>query len=168
MLKFALVACSALAVLASPACAQVDPGLQKTASQVAKAKLTSKPYPVGFNVPNVDAAKSPWVAISSKQAGEGLPESERKRAYSVSANLDWNGDGILDQAFMARNASQIAVMVRLGGNKGQVVAYKAEGQWGGGEEIISAGRRIIVNFPESSMVILTAESGQPTVRYVGD
>ena len=41
----------------------------------------------------------------------------------------------------------------------------ARKRWAGGQEIAAAGRRIVLSFPESSVVILSAESGKPAVYY---
>lgn len=131
-----------------------------------KAPLGIKAWPVGYNVPVVNPKADPWIAMSSAQMAATQFGADAKRPYGVSAQLDYNGDGIMDSAFLANNRSQGAVIVRLGGGKGDVVAFRARKRWAGGQEIAAAGRRIVLSYPESSVVILSAESGRPAVYYV--
>lgn len=163
MKKTAIIAALAIAV-AAPAFAQnsAEPFVKAFSG---KAPLTFKAWPVGYQVPVVDEKKDPWVAMSSAQMAATQIPTERKRSYGVSAQLDYNADGIMDLAYMANNRTQGAVLVRLGGNKGTVVAFRARKRWAGGQEIAAAGRRIVLSFPESSVVILSAESGKPAVYY---
>ena len=165
MKKIGIIAALAMAITA-PALAQ------NSADSIAKAMATGnlnlKAWPVGVDVPIVDQAKDPWIAMSSSQMAATQPASERKKAYGVSAQLDYNADGVMDIAYMANNKTQAAVLVRLGNNKGTVVAFRAKKRWAGGQEIAAGGRRIFLSYPESSVVILSAESGHPAVYYVDD
>lgn len=164
MKKTAIIAAMLFAT-GAPAFAQ-NSAAEFARTLTGKAPLGLKAWPVGYNVPVANEKSDPWVAMSSAQMAATQPAEAGKKAYGVSAQLDYNGDGIMDIAFMANNRTQGAVIVRLGGNKGTVVAFRAKKRWAGGQEIAAAGRRIVLSFPESSIVILSSESGKPAVYFL--
>jgi hypothetical protein len=152
----------ALGVVAAPALAQ-----EKTFAQFAQGLSSGdlgKAWPVGYRMPA--AAKTPWRPVTSQEMAQAQGD---RRTYKLSTQVDYNGDGTPDTAYIATNGTEGAVVVQLGGNKGTVVAFRSPQQLLGGQELASAGRRrIALNFPESSVVVLTAESGKPSVYYLGD
>ena len=109
---------------------------------------------------------NPWKPVTQQQMAE---TSGERRNFQMAIQVDYNGDGIPDRAYMANNSQQGAVIVELGGNKGRVIAFKGIGPFKTGQELIAAGkRRIVLQFPESSHVVLTSEGGKPAVYYLGD
>ena len=151
-----------LAAVAVPAAAQ-----KLTFAQMAQGMARGdlgKAWPVGYQQPAI--AKTPWRPVTSQEMAAAQRD---KRAYKLSAQVDYNGDNVVDTAYLATNGKQGAVVVQLGGGKGTVVAFRTAEPMLGGEELAPAGkRRIVVNFPESSMVVLSAETGKPAVYYIGD
>lgn len=140
--------------------------VNRFAKSVAGAKLTSKAWPVGYKVSTVDARKDPWVPVNAQQMAATVGE---KRPFQVTATVDYNGDGIKDIAYIANNSKQGAVIVQLGGGKGVTIAFKADEKLLGGQEIAAAGnRRLVMLFPESSVVIMTSERGKPENYYIGE
>lgn len=168
MLKKIILA-AALTAFAVPATAQTSDWLRQAAQRVgALPKLTGESE-TALRGRAVDAAKDPWKPLTWQQMAAAEAPGEAKKSYSLSAQVDWNGDGIMDIAYMATNSTQAAVLVRLGGGKGVAVAFRMEGVWASGEEIVAAGkRRLILNVPESTVAILTAESGRPLAYFSGD
>jgi hypothetical protein len=165
MLKSIIALAAAASAMASPALAQN--AASRTAAGIGDARMTAKAWPVGYQIKTVDAARSPWKPMSS--ADMARTQLAPKKAYATSVKLDYNRDGVMDMAYLANNGSQGAVIVALGGGKGQVVAFKADEQWAGGQELAVAGRsRIVLAFPESTAVVLSSESGKPSVYYIGD
>jgi len=160
---------AALTAVAMPALAQTNGWLRGVAQQVAaKPKLTGRAENAVRGA-NVDAAKDPWTPMTVARMAAAAAPGEAKKTYSLSAQVDWNGDGVADVAYLATNRTQMAVLVRLGGNKGTAVAYRSTGSWGAGEELVAAGkRRLILNVPESTTVVLSAESGRPMAYFTGD
>jgi hypothetical protein len=153
----------AAAALAAPALAQ-DSTLASTSKMVAGVRLAGlKAY-----TPNRElkpAGPAGWRPVTSQEMAAALPEGGRKRSYAVSTRVDYNGDGIPDMAYLATNGKQGAVVVKLGGGKGDVLAFRASRPWAGGQELVAAGRRIGLIFPETSVVLLTSEGGKPSVYY---
>lgn len=164
----ALIATTTLCGVASAQ--SLDGSVAKMATRIgAAAKLSAKPQSaINGKLAPVTAA-DPLLPMTVAKMAATLPPGEARKFYSLTTRVDYNGDGIEDVAYMAENSTQIAVVVQLGGNKGKVNAYQANGQWGGGAEIVPAGkRRILVNFPESSVVVLSAESGKPAAYFYGE
>jgi len=151
-----------IAVMAGPAFAQT-----KTFAEMAQGMGSGdlgKAWPVGYKQPAV--AKTPWRPVTSQEMAQS---QNTKRAYKLSAQVDYNGDNVADTAYLATNGTQGAVVVQLGGGKGTVVAFRSPEPMLGGQELAAAGRRrIALNFPESSVVVLSAETGKPAVYYIGD
>jgi len=168
MMKTILTA--ALTAIALPVAAQTTNGwLAQTAQRIgAQPRLEGR----GENAirgQNVDPAKDPWQPMSSQRMAAAAAPGTAKKSYSLSASVDWNGDGVTDIAYLASNRTQIAVIVRLGANNGTAIAFRTPGAWGAGEELVAAGRRrLILNTPESTVAILSAESGKPIAYFSGD
>ena len=139
--------------------------LQKAASELATGDI-GKAWPVGFKVASVNAKADPWKPVTQM---EMIAMSGARRTYQLATAVDYNADGIVDRAYIANNSRQGAVLVQLGGNKGTVIAYKANNKLLGGQEIAAAGkRRLVLQFPESNVLVLSSESGRPSVYYIGD
>lgn len=162
-----------ITAIAAPAIAQNAAKPRPTALQQAAAGLGGAPlaqlgkaWPAAYEVANVDAKRDPWKPVTPQQMAQA---TNTRQAYQVSATVDYNGDGVPDRAYIANNSKQGAVIVELGGGKGSVVAYKTNDQLLGGQEIAAAGkRRLVLQFPESSVMVLTSEGGKPQVFYIGD
>lgn len=165
-MKIAAILLAATA-FAAPAIAQQDTALRSSAAMVGDVQLKGvKAYTPNRDVKPADTAKDPWRAVSSQQMAQEQVGDARKKAYAVSTQVDYNGDGIADTAYIANNSKQGAVIVRLGGNKGQVVAFRSSSPFGSGQELVTGGkRRIGLIFPESSVVVLSSEGGKPAVYY---
>jgi len=149
-----------LSALATPAYAQ-------SFAEGLESGNLGKAWPVGHKVPVLDAKKDPWRPVTAQEMTQAA--GPKKGGYKMSAQVDYNGDGVTDTAYIARNSRQSAVLVQLGGGKGTVVAFRGNNPLLGGNELAAAGkRRIALNFPESSVVVLTAESGKPAVYYIGE
>lgn len=158
------------AALAAPAIAQNKPdAFQQLAAGFAAAPLKDmgKAWPAAYQVASVNAKADPWKPVSAQQMAQATGNT--RKAYQTAVAVDYNGDGVPDRAYIANNSKQGAVIVELGGGKGTVVAYKVDQQLLGGQELAAAGkRRLVVNFPESSVMLLTSEGGKPAVYYLGD
>jgi len=114
----------------------------------------------------VNASKDPWKPVTP---AEVVAATGERRAFKTVAYVDYNGDGVTDKVYLARNSTQGAVLVELGGGKGMVMAYKASQPLIYGQQLYPASkRRVMIEFPESSVAILTAESGKPTATYLGN
>ena len=157
-----------IATAAVPAIAQGAPQLQTLARAIGAApKLSAKAQPAVNG--RLAEPKEAWSPMTAAAMSATLPRNKARTSYSLSTPIDYNADGTPDLAYMATSGPQIAIIVQLGGGKGRVVAYRAQGQWGGGAEIAAAGsRRILVSFPESSVVVLSSESGRPAAYFYGD
>src|SRR3546814_6110751 len=73
-----------------------------------------------------------------------------KPRFSVSANVDFDGDGHIDTAQMVNNSRQGAVFVTFGGpnRRAPALAFKIDRPFTGGEEIRAAGRNRILRSEE--------------------
>lgn len=165
-----MILAAALASIALPATAQTaNSWLAQAAQRVgAMPRLEGKGEPA-IRGQNVDAAKDPWQPMTWQRMAAAAAPGTARKSYSLSAAVDWNGDGVTDIAYLASNRTQIAVIVRLGANKGTAIAFRAPGAWGAGEELVAAGkRRLILNVPESAVAVLSAESGKPLAYFAGD
>ena len=161
-MKIAAIILAAAAV-AAPALAQ-DAMLATTARMVQGVKLSGiKAYTPNRDLKPKGAAG--WKPVTPQEVASAIPDAGRKRTYAVSAPVDYNGDGIRDLAYLATNGTQGAVIVKLGGGKGDIVAFRASRPWRSGQELVATGRRIGLVFPESSVVVLTSEGGKPAVYY---
>ncbi|MFZ3482083.1 hypothetical protein [Sphingomonas sp. 3-13AW] len=150
--------------LSAPAMAQRT--MAQVASDLGSKPLSKRTEPVGRGAANIDARKDPWKVVTP---ADMVAATKVKRQYNTVAYLDYNADGLIDKAYIARNSRQGAVIVDLGGGKGTVVAYKVDEPLIYGQQIFPAGkRRIMLDFPESHVAILTQETGKPTVSYYGD
>lgn len=128
----------------------------------------TKPFPVGYDTKAVDPVRDPWRPLTKAENDRRLPSGSRKKSRRVSITVDYNADGIPDTATMMVNRSQIGVVVRFGGGKGTVLAYRARGPWRD-QYLDRAGKRVVsVVFPESTIVHLSSESGLPMVYYSDD
>ena len=59
----------------------------------------------------------------------------------------------------------MGVIVRLGASGRTVLAYLADGRWSD-QRLYKIGRRVIgIEFPESTIVALSSESGGPLIYY---
>jgi hypothetical protein len=163
-MKIAAILLAASAI-AAPALAQDM--LRTTAQMVGDVQLKGvRAYTPNRDVKPADTARDPWRPVTSQQMAQEQVGDARKKTYSVSTKVDYNGDGIPDTAYIANNSRQGAVIVQLGGNKGQVVAFRSSSPFGSGQEIVAGGkRRIGLVYPESSVVVLTSEGGKPAVYY---
>src|SRR3546814_12002803 len=76
-----------------------------------------------------------------------------KPRFSVSANVDFDGDGHIDTAQMVNNSRQGAVFVTFGGpnRRAPALAFKIDRPFTGGEEIHAAGRNRILSSEGSSV-----------------
>lgn len=142
---------------------------QRTMAQMA-ADIGSKPLKgrteaVGKGVASVDARKDPWKPVTP---AEMVAATGERRVFKTVAYVDYNGDGVTDKVYIARNSRQGAVLVDLGGGKGTVVAYKAGQPLIYGQQVYPASkRRVMLEFPESHVAILSQETGKPTATYYG-
>lgn len=160
----AAVAAAALGLtLSAPAMAQRT--MAQMAADIGSKPLKGRTEAVGQGVAAVDARKDPWKPVTP---AEIVAATGERRAFKTVAYVDYNGDGVTDKVYLARNSRQGAVLVDLGGGKGTVVAYKAGQPLVYGQQLYPASkRRVMIEFPESSVAILTAESGRPTATYYG-
>lgn len=169
---FAAVLITAAAFAAMPASAQsLDGSVNQMATRIGMAaKLSAKPEAaVNGDIGAVNEAKDPFKPVGYQQMASTMAAGEAAKYYSLSTKVDYDGDGVQDVVYMAQNSAQVAVVVQLGNGKGKVFAYRAKGQWGGGNEIMAAGkRRILINYPGSSIVVLSAESGRPAAYFYGE
>lgn len=147
----------------APAMAQRT--MEQVAADIGSKPLSKRTQPVGRGVANIDPRKDSWKPVTPAQVAAATQE---RRQFKTVAYVDYNGDGVMDKAYLAYNSRQGAVLVDLGGGKGTVVAYKADKPLIYGEQIYPASkRRIMLEFPESQLVLLTQETGKPTVSYYG-
>lgn len=165
-----IIAIALAATLAMPAVAQIGKptALQQAAAGLGSApvKQLGKAWPAAYQVAAVDAKSDPWKPVTSQQMAQ---VTRSRQAYQTAVSVDYNGDGVADRAYIANNSKQGAVIVELGGGKGTVVAYKTNDKLMGGQELAPAGkRRLVLQFPESSVMVLTSEGGKPQVFYIGD
>lgn len=124
-----------------------------------------RPYPVGFGTKATDERRDPWVAVSDATVAPLLTSAQRhiRRVHRIS--IDYDGDGVADVAWMVRNRTQMGVLVRLGGSGELVLVYRADGRWSDQRLYRIDGRTIGIEFPESTIVALSARSGRPMVYY---
>jgi hypothetical protein len=121
-------------------------------------------YPVGFGTRHVDVRVDPWVTVTDTTVAPLLTPSQR-HLHRVRRAVDYDTDGALDTAWMVANRSQMGVLVRLGASGRTILAYRANGRWSD-RQLYPAGRRAIeIDFPESTTVVLSSESGRPMVYY---
>ena len=160
-----ITAAAAFAILAMGGAAvaqSIDGNLVTAAGKVGAAKNLSEFRTETAVTGNQVAVTGQWTPVTLAYMNSTVAPNERVRTLSLSARVDWNGDGVPDVAYMANGQDEMAVIVQLGGNKGRVFAMRWPGQWGGRQEIVAAGkRRIIVNMPEADRFTLSAESGKP-------
>jgi len=163
----AVVAATLGMSLSAPAMAQRTMG-QMAANLGTKANLAAlggKTEIAGRSAANVDARKDPWRPVTP---AEMVAATKERRAFKTTAFVDYNGDGVTDKAYIVRNSRQGAVLVDLGGGKGTVLAYKANQPLIYGQQVYPAGkRRIMLEFPESHVAVLSQETGKQTVTYLG-
>lgn len=153
--------------------AQMERAMQQSAARLGAARLDPKdahaPY-TGKN--NIDPAKDAWRPISSDSMRQATAHDAwlNKPRFSVTANVDFDGDGKMDTAQMVNNSRQAAVIVTFGGGRRPpVVAFKMDGQFGGGEEIRPAGRnRILLTIPDASEQLMFMDRSGPKVISYGD
>lgn len=149
--------------LSAPAVAQRT--MDQVAADIGSKPLSSRTQPIGRGVANVDPRKDAWKPVTPAQVAAATQE---RRQFKTVAYVDYNGDGVMDKAYLAYNSRQGAVLVDLGGGKGTVVAFKADRPLIYGEQVYAASkRRIMLEFPESQLAILTQETGKPTISYYG-
>src|SRR3546814_15718638 len=89
-----------------------------------------------------------------------------KPRFSVSANVDFDGDGHIDTAQMVNNSRQGAVFVTFGGpnRRAPALAFKIDRPFTGGAEIRAAGRhRILLTLPDVSEHLIFMDRSGPKV-----
>ena len=122
-------------------------------------------WPVGCGIRSVDAHRNPWVAIDDPTVAQLLTPTQRRVHRARRIAVDYDGDGVADVAWMVRNSTRMGVLVRLGASGRTVLAYCADGEWSD-QQLYRVGRRAIeIEFPESTAILLSSESGKPLVYY---
>lgn len=117
----------------------------------------------------------PWQPVSSDmmvRRAQQEPYSiyANKRAFRVSAMVDYDGDGHSDLVEMVENREQGAIRVTYGGDasRSTSIIFKMSRHWGE-EEIYAAGRRrVLIQKPELGYTLLLFRGGQPRAVYIGD
>lgn len=183
-MKTAMIISAALGLLiaASPTLAQVMTPAQAIAAHERSARATAqklgsarinprKLSPIYQGRLQIDARHDPWIPMTNKAMNRtNTDQYTRKARYSLQVQVDFNGDGHADTAYIANNSRQAAVIVNLGGQaRRSIIAYKQDGTFIAGEEIFAAGRnRILVNVPGASQHLLLMANGQPRVVNYGE
>src|SRR3546814_18903884 len=89
-----------------------------------------------------------------------------KPRFSVSANVDFDGDGHIDTSQMVNNSRQGAVFVTFGGpnRSAPAIAFKIDRPFTGGDEIPDDGRnRILLTPTDVSEPLLFMVRSEPTI-----
>lgn len=154
--------------------AQMERAMQQTAARLGTARLNPAeargPYQGKLNV---DPSKDAWRPVTSEAMRQATAQDAwlTKPRFSVTASVDFDGDGHNDTAQMFNNSRQGAVLVTFGGpnRRAPVVAYKVDRPFTGGEEIRAAGRnRILVTIPDVSEQLLFMDRSGPKVISFGE
>src|SRR3546814_3755242 len=101
-----------------------------------------------------DPSKEAWRPFTSEAMRHATSKDAfvTKPRFSVSANVDLDGDGHIDTAQMVNNSRQGAVFVTFGGpnRRAPALAFKIDRPFTGGEDIRPAGRnRILLTIPQA-------------------
>ena len=125
----------------------------------------AKGYAVGYGTTPVDPRVDPWIEVTDATVRPLLTPTQRREHRTHRVTIDYDADGLPDQAVMVRNRSQMGVLVTLGRSGRSILAYRAQGQWSDQGLRRIGTRSIGIEFPESNLVVLSSESGRPMVYF---
>lgn len=125
-------------------------------------------YPVGYGTKAVDAHRDPWLVVTDATVAPLLLPKQRRVHRTRRVSVDYDADGVPDVAWMVFNRTQIGVLVRYGVSGRVILAYRSDGRWSD-QSLHRIGRRAIgIEFPESTVVTLSSESGRPMVYFAAE
>lgn len=122
---------------------------------------------------SVDPKKDPWRPVTSEWMAQQTQHDPylHKNSFSTRVAVDYNGDGHIDAAQMYQNSKQAAVIVTFGGPKPNppAIVFKTDVKFGGGEEIVAAGRnRILLSIPDAAAYLLFMDRTGPKLISYGE
>lgn len=151
----------AVSLIAMPAALAAAPGSPASAAETLA-------YPVGYGTKPIDPRTDPWRPVSDATVRPLLTPKQRRARHAHRVVVDYDGDGIADAAWMVTNSRQMGVLVRLGGSGRVLLAYRADGRWSDQSLFRTRGGAIGIEFPESTVVELSAPGGVPSVYYLDE
>jgi hypothetical protein len=153
--------------------AEHDRQVRESAARLGRVKINKlhlqPPY---AGETDIDPDQDPWVPVTqAAMKASNVDPYTQKEAYSLTANSDFDGDGVADLAHMANNSRHGAVIVTFGGkpNHPPLVAFKSDERFLAGEEIFAAGKsRILLNIPGARQHLLLMQKGKPQIASYGE
>ena len=108
-----------------------------------------------------------WVPMTAAKANREVEADAKKARWHHSAVVDYDGDGTLETARLSHAGRQMAVVVEFKSpGPRKVVVWQSDLH--PDVEIYSAGKRIMMNWPDLGHKILFMHNGQPSVVHIGD
>ena len=152
--------------------AEHDRQVRETAARLGRVKITKlhlqPPY---LSETDIDPDQDPWVPVTqAAMKASNVDPFTQKEVYSLTANIDFDRDGVADLAQMANNSRQGAVIVTFGGkpDRPPLVAFESDERFLAGEEILPAGRhRVLLNIPGARQHLLVMNKREPRVASYG-
>src|SRR3546814_18495763 len=98
--------------------APMERAMQQTAARLGNGRLNpAEARPPYQGKVNVDPSKNAWRPVTSEAMRQATSKDAflTKPRFSVSANVDFDGDGHIDTVQMVNNSRQDAVVVTFGG-----------------------------------------------------
>ena len=154
--------------------AQMERAMQQTAARLGSARLNPAEAKAPYQGKvTVDPSKDAWRPVTSEAMRQATSQDAwlTKPRFSVTASVDFDGDGHIDTAQMVNNSRQGAVFVTFGGpnRRAPALAFKIDRPFTGGEEIRAAGRnRILLTIPDVSEQLLFMDHSGPKVIKFGE
>lgn len=109
-----------------------------------------------------------WVPMTDEKANREVEPEAKKARWHHSAIVDYDGDGTQEIARLSYNGEQMAVVVDFKKPKSRRIVVWQSSEITPDVEIYSAGKRIMMNWPDLGYKVLLLYKGRPSIVHFGD